>query len=113
MAWIDGRLDLAFDDQIRSDLRQMSVEAQSQMFAAPELVSPAYARSCGRSSTLDRGKRLGVFPDIDPETDAHSIQGVVWAGVERHWVTGTCDRADLRDHAHALLPARTGGHRRA
>ena len=36
VAWIDGRLDLAFNDQIRSDLRQMSLEAQSQMFASPE-----------------------------------------------------------------------------
>ena len=28
---------------IRSDLRRMSLEAQSQMFAAPELIQPAYA----------------------------------------------------------------------
>ena len=41
-AWIDGRLDLAFNDDIRSDLRKMSLEAQSQMFTAPELVGPAY-----------------------------------------------------------------------
>ena len=38
VAWIDGRLDLAFNEQIRSDLRQISLEAQTQMFAAPELV---------------------------------------------------------------------------
>ena len=42
-AWIDGRLDLAFDENIRSDLRRLSLEAQSQMFASPELVQPAYA----------------------------------------------------------------------
>ena len=41
-AWIDGRLDLAFNEEIRSDLRQMSLEAQNQMFAAPEIVAPAY-----------------------------------------------------------------------
>ena len=35
VAWIDGRLDLAFNDRIRSDLRQVSLEAQTQMFAAP------------------------------------------------------------------------------
>ena len=39
-AWIDGRLDLAFDDSIGSDLRQLSLEAQSQSAA---LVQPAYA----------------------------------------------------------------------
>ena len=38
VAWIDGRLDLAFSDEIKSDLRQMSLEAQSQMFAAPEVI---------------------------------------------------------------------------
>src|SRR3978361_1553771 len=32
-AWVDGRLDLAFDGQVQSDLRQMSLEAQSQMSA--------------------------------------------------------------------------------
>src|ERR1700712_5284574 len=43
VAWIDGRLDLAFSDDIKSDLRQMSLEAQSQMFAAPEVIGAAYA----------------------------------------------------------------------
>src|ERR1700712_2459797 len=42
VAWIDGRLDLAFEDGIKSDLRQMSLEAQSQMFASPEVIGPAY-----------------------------------------------------------------------
>lgn len=100
VAWIDGRLDLAFDDQIRSDLRQMSLEAQSQMFASPELVNPAYREILQPLvEQLDKGKRLGLFPDIDPEADALSLQGAVWASVERHWATGTCDRADIRDHA--------------
>ncbi len=43
VAWIDGRLDLAFNDRIKSDLRQMSLEAQSQMFASPEVIGAAYA----------------------------------------------------------------------
>src|SRR5271156_2151763 len=42
-AWIDARLDLAFDDNIRSDLRRLSLEAQSQTFASPSLIQPAYA----------------------------------------------------------------------
>ena len=42
-AWIDGRLDLAFDENIKSDLRYLSSEAQSQIFASPDLVQPAYA----------------------------------------------------------------------
>ena len=44
VAWIDGRLDLAFNDWIRSDLRQMSLEAQTQMFASPELVETPTVR---------------------------------------------------------------------
>ena len=43
-AWIDGRLDLAFDETIKSDLRQLSLDAQSQMFASPDLIQPAYAQ---------------------------------------------------------------------
>src|SRR5260370_34077415 len=43
-AWIDGRLGPAYDDNIKSDLRHLSLEAQSQMFASPELIQPAYAQ---------------------------------------------------------------------
>src|SRR5947209_15011605 len=32
-AWIDGRLDLAFDEDIRTELRQVSLEAQSKVFS--------------------------------------------------------------------------------
>jgi AcrR family transcriptional regulator len=96
-AWIDGRLDLAFDPQIRSDLRQLSLEAQSQMFAAPELVGPAYSEILHPLiDEIDRGKRLGLFGDVDPAAEALSIQGVVWANVERQWATGTSDRAATR-----------------
>src|SRR6516165_2600634 len=31
-AWIDGRLDLAFDEDIKLELRQVSLEAQSKVF---------------------------------------------------------------------------------
>jgi AcrR family transcriptional regulator len=97
-AWIDGRLDLAFDDNIKSDLRHVSLEAQSQMFASPELVQPAYAVMLEPLiEQLQLGLEHGVFHDIDPVTAAQSIQGVVWAGTERQWATGDCDRADTRE----------------
>jgi hypothetical protein len=48
---------------------------------------------------LERGKSLGLFNDIEPPTDALSIQGAVWAVVERQWATGTCDQAEVRRHA--------------
>lgn len=96
-AWIDGRLDLAFDDNIKSDLRQLSMEAQSQMFASPELIQPAYAQMLEPLiEQLQRGLDDGTFQGIDPPSDAQSIQGVVWACTERHWATGGCERNDIR-----------------
>jgi AcrR family transcriptional regulator len=99
-AWIDGRLDLAFDEKIKSDLRRLSLEAQSQMFAAPELIQPAYQEMLKPLiEQLHRGLILGVFHDIDPVTDAQAIQGVVWASTERQWAAGDCQRAEVRQRA--------------
>jgi AcrR family transcriptional regulator len=99
VAWICGRLDLAFDENIKSDLRYLSSEAQSQMFATPHLVQPAYAEMLEPLvEAIQRGLQDGVFHDIDPHTAAESIQGVVWAGTERQWATGDCDRANTREH---------------
>ena len=96
-AWVDGRLDLAFDENIKSDLRQLSLEAQSQMFASPELLQPAYAQMLEPlTEQLRRGVEVRVFHGIDPISDAQSIQGVVWASTERHWTTGDCERYDVR-----------------
>ncbi len=98
VAWIDGRLDLAFNESIRSDLRQMSLEAQTQMFAAPELVGDAYGEILKPLvEQLEIGKRNGIFPGIDPTADALSIHGAIWASVERQWATTECDRAAVRD----------------
>ncbi|MCK8644285.1 TetR/AcrR family transcriptional regulator [Mycobacterium colombiense] len=94
-AWIDGRLDLAFDHAIKSDLRRVSIQAQSQSSA---LIQPAYAEMLKPlGEALQRGLRSGVFHDVDPVTDAQFIHGVVWAGINRHWATGDCDRNVLRE----------------
>jgi AcrR family transcriptional regulator len=99
-AWIDGRLDLAFDDNIKSDLRRLSLEAQSQTSASPGLVQPAYAEMLKPlSEALQHGLQHGVFHHIDPVTDAEFIQGVVWASTNRQWRTGDCDRAEVREDA--------------
>jgi AcrR family transcriptional regulator len=99
-AWIDGRLDLAFDDNIRSDLRRVSQEAQSQMFASPNSVQSAYAELLKPlSEVLQCGLQHGVFHCIDPVADAQTIHAVVWAGIERQWATGDCDREDVRQRA--------------
>jgi AcrR family transcriptional regulator len=96
-AWVDGRLDLAFSESIKSDLRHMSLEAQSQSFAAPELIQPAYAEMLEPLiDEIQRGLEQGVFRDVDPMSGARSIQGVVWASTERQWSTGDCERAEVR-----------------
>ena len=97
VAWIDGRLDLAFSDEIKSDLRQMSMEAQSQMFAAPEVIGAAYAAiMTPLIEQLEQGVQQGCFTDVGPAADALSIQGVLWSSVERQWATGDCDRQHVR-----------------
>jgi len=97
-AWIDGRLDLAFSESIKSDLHRMSLEAQSQRFAAPELIQPAYAEMLEPLiDQIQRGLEQGVFHDVEPTSAAQSIQGVVWACTERQWATGDCERAEVRE----------------
>ncbi len=98
-AWIDGRLDLAFDENIGSDLRRLSLEAQSQTFASPALVQPAYAEMLAPLiDALQCGLRSGMFRDVEPVTGAQFIHGVVWVGIDRQWTTGACERDELRQH---------------
>jgi AcrR family transcriptional regulator len=97
--WVDARLDLAFDEGIKSDLRHLSLEAQSAIFASPELIQPAYTAMLEPlAEQLQRGLAQGVFTDVDPLTEAQSIQGVVWASTERQWATGDLGRAAVREH---------------
>ncbi len=99
-AWIDGRLDLAFDENIKSDLRRLSMEAQSQIFAAPELIQPAFEEMLKPLiEQLSRGLSCGGFHGIDPASEAQAIHGVVWASTERHWAAGDCARTEVRDRA--------------
>jgi AcrR family transcriptional regulator len=98
VAWIEGRLDLAFDQPV--DARELSLEAYSQIFASPELFSPAYGEVVRPLiEQIDHGTRLGLFADGDPVEEAMSIHGVVWANVVRQWATGTCDPEDVRQRA--------------
>ncbi len=102
-AWIDGRLDLAFDPNVKSDLRHLSEEAQSLIFTSPRLVQAAFGEMLQPlMEQLQRGLTDGVFNDIDPVTDAQIIQGAVWACTERQWTTGGSLRADVR---HRVLRA--------
>jgi len=82
------------------DARELSLEAYSQIFASPELFSPAYGEVVRPLiEQIDHGTRLGLFADGDPVEEAMSIHGVVWANVVRQWATGTCDPEDVRQRA--------------
>jgi AcrR family transcriptional regulator len=97
-AWIDGRLDLAFDENVKLQQRQVSLEAQSKMLSSPEQVSPAYTAILEPLvEQLQRGLELGAFQDIVPATAAKSIHGVVWGATQRQWATGNWERADVRE----------------
>jgi AcrR family transcriptional regulator len=99
-AWIDGRLDLAFDETIKSELRQISLEAQSKVFSNPESVWPSYAAILEPLiEQLQRGLELGVFQDIIPATAGKSIHGVVWAATQRQWATNHWDSDEIRQRA--------------
>jgi AcrR family transcriptional regulator len=87
-AWIDGRLDLAFDEEA---------------FFSPEMVSPSYGAILEPLiEQLQRGLEIGVFQDIVAATAAKSINGVVWAATQRQWATGRWERDELREHVLRL-----------
>jgi AcrR family transcriptional regulator len=84
-AWIDGRLDLAFDEE---------------GFFSPEMVSPSYGAILEPLiEQLQRGLELGVFKDIVPVTAAKSIHGVVWALMQQQWAINHWDREGVRECA--------------
>lgn len=96
-AWIDARLDLAFDERLANDLRRLSLEAQSQTVAARGVVQPAYAEMLTPlREAIRRGLHDGVFHGVDPVADAEFIHGVVWAGIDQHWAKGAGARDGLR-----------------
>jgi AcrR family transcriptional regulator len=97
VAWIEGRLDLAFDQQVESDFRQLWIEAHTQVFTSPESIAPAYSEILRPLiDQIASGKRLGLFPAGHPFEEAISIHGVVWANIERQWALGTCDLSVVR-----------------
>ena len=97
-AWIDGRLDLAFDESSGFDLRRLCLEVKSGSFSSAEIVSPAInAIFEPLIEQLERGLELGAFQDIVSSTAAKSIHGVVWAATQRQWATHHWDRNEAHE----------------
>jgi AcrR family transcriptional regulator len=99
-AWIDGRLDVAFDENTEFKLRRLSLAVESNGFSSSATASPAHnAILEPLIEQLHRGLELGAFADIVPATAAKSIDGVVWAGTQRQLATHHWDRAEVRERA--------------
>ena len=81
-AWIDARLDLAFDEKASPAYRAI----------LEPLIEPLIEQ-------LQRGVELGVFKDIVPAAAAKSIHGVVLAGTRRQRAIHHLDRDEVREHA--------------
>ncbi len=98
VAWVDGRLELAFGEASENGLRRLTLDAHSRGVSSPEMVAPAYSAILKPLiEQLERGLELGVFEDIVPTTAAKSIHGVVWAGTQRQWATHHWDRTVVRE----------------
>ncbi len=99
-AWIDGRFDLAFDDNTESDLRHLLLEAHSKVCTSPAPVSPPYPVIFEPLiEQLEHGLELGVFHDVAPATAAKSLHGVVWAATQRQRATSHAERMETRQRA--------------
>ena len=100
-AWIDGRLDLVFDENTELSLRRHPwLGAQSNAPSSSEMVSPAYGAILEPLiEQLQRGLELGAFKDIVPMTAARSIDGVVWAAAQLQRSTDHWNRCEVRERA--------------
>jgi AcrR family transcriptional regulator len=99
-AWIDGRLDLVFDENTELSLRRHPWPGDQSKALSSEMVSPAYGAILEPLiEQLQRGLELGAFKDIVPMTAARSIDGVVCAGAQLQRSTDHWDRCEVRERA--------------
>ncbi len=100
-AWIDGRLDLAFSESIKSDLRHMSLEAQSQSFAVPR-ADPAGLRRDARATHRPDSARSETrcVPRCRPDERGAVDTGVVWAAPNGNGQRATAS-VQKSDNAHS------------
>jgi AcrR family transcriptional regulator len=85
-AWIEARLELAFDEQVASGLRVLSLEAQVASQEAPDQMGLAF--DCMLEPLVEqlrRGQRNGSFALADPDDGARALHDVVWGATLRQW----------------------------
>jgi AcrR family transcriptional regulator len=85
-AWIEARLDLAFDAHVGSTMKALSVEAIRASHHAPQQVESAFDLMLAPLvEQLQRGHEDGTIRVGDPNLDARAIHHVVWGETMRHW----------------------------
>jgi AcrR family transcriptional regulator len=98
IAWIDGRLDLAFDRRIAAKLQALSTEAQLRRRETPAELQLAFDMMLAPLvEQLRMGHARGLFTEVNPELDARSIHDVVWGVVEAHWSGFPQRKRETRD----------------
>jgi AcrR family transcriptional regulator len=96
-AWIDCRLDLAFDPNVRSDLRYLSEQAQSAYPSAPETFERAFAVMLAPLiHSLNEWRAASGDRDGDAAASASAIHNVVWGIVQRQWAYGDGELGAVR-----------------
>jgi AcrR family transcriptional regulator len=97
IAWIDARLDHAFDRRVAASLRDLALEAQVRRSQMPaELESSLDLILVPLIEQLRLGSELGIFSGIDPKRDAYAIHDVTMAIIERKWSGFSLRRSETR-----------------
>jgi AcrR family transcriptional regulator len=100
-AWIEARLDLAFDEQVASTMRALSLEAELATQQMPDPMESAFDRMLAPLvEELRRGMEEGTIRVSDPQWDARAIHDVVWGQILRQWsgVGAPSDPSAARAH---------------
>ncbi len=104
-AWVEARLELAFDEQVASTMRALSLEAQAASRQMPDELESAF--DCMLAPLVDqlrRGQLDGSLALAEPSRDARAIHDVVWGETLRQW-SGFGPRTDptaARQHVLAF-----------
>jgi hypothetical protein len=89
VAWIDCRLDLAFDPNVRSDLRHLSEQAQLAYPTSPEAFERAFATMLEPlAEALHAWQTRINEKSSDPLAAAGAIHNVIWGVIQRQWAYG-------------------------
>jgi len=82
VAWVDEILSIAFRPSRLSRARLLWVSgATTSVNSDLERHGSAQAFAAPLVQVLEEGRRLGVFPDADPDADAVTITAIAWSAI--------------------------------